>query len=176
MARNARRSPSSLAKARPGEIHYGTSGQGTIIHLSAELLMQKAGFRMTHVPYKGGGPALIDMVAGDIQVMFATYVTAVPHIRGGRLRALAVSTPQFHDVQLHLSEVRDGTAMMRVQASIEIPGGGSLHLAPGGYHLMMSDPRSPLRSGDTVSLRLEFSDGSVVSAEAPVKRLSAGAR
>ncbi|MBI2970427.1 MAG: copper chaperone PCu(A)C [Gammaproteobacteria bacterium] len=89
---------------------------------------------------------------------------------------LAVSTPQFHDVQLHLSEVRDGTAMMRMQASIEIPGGGSLHLAPGGYHLMMSDPRSPLRSGDTVSLRLEFSDGSVVSAEAPVKRLSAGAR
>jgi tripartite-type tricarboxylate transporter receptor subunit TctC len=48
---------------------------------------------MTHVPYKGGGPALVDMVSGDIHLMFATYVTAVPHVRGGRLRAIAVSTP-----------------------------------------------------------------------------------
>ena len=82
----------ALAKARPGEIHYGTSGQGTIIHLSAELLMQKAGFRMTHVPYKGGGPALIDVMAGHVQVVPAPPQTGLPHVKAGRVRAIGMTS------------------------------------------------------------------------------------
>lgn len=82
------------AKKRPAEVRFGSSGPGQFDHLVGEFFQREAGIRMTHVPYKGGGPALVDMVSGDLQVMFATYVTAVPHIRGGRLRAIAVSTPQ----------------------------------------------------------------------------------
>ena len=75
-------------------MRFGSSGLGQFDHLVGEFFQRRAGIRMTHVPYKGGGPALVDMVSGDIQVMFATYVTAVPHLKGNRLRALAVSTPQ----------------------------------------------------------------------------------
>ncbi len=80
------------ARARGADVRFGSSGPGQFDHLVGEFFQRETGLRMTHVPYKGGGPALIDMVSGDIQLMFATYVTAVPHIRGGRLRALAVST------------------------------------------------------------------------------------
>ncbi len=82
------------AKTQPGNVRFGSSGTGQFDHLVGEFFQRQAGVRMTHVPYKGGGPALIDLVSGDIQVMFATYVTAVPHLKGNRLRALAVSTPQ----------------------------------------------------------------------------------
>ena len=81
----------ALAKARPGEIHYGTSGQGTIIHLAAELLSQMAGIRMTHVPYKGGGPALIDVMAGHVQIVPSPPQTGLPHVKAGRVRAIGVT-------------------------------------------------------------------------------------
>jgi tripartite-type tricarboxylate transporter receptor subunit TctC len=80
------------AKQRGTDVRFGSSGPGQFDHLVGEFFQRETGLRLTHVPYKGGGPALIDMVSGDIQVMFATYVTAVPHIRGGRLRAIAVTT------------------------------------------------------------------------------------
>ena len=84
----------ALAKARPGEITYGTSGTGAIVHLTTELFLYKAGIRMTHVPYKGGAPALVDLVAGQIQVVFATSQTGLGQARAGRVRALAVTTPE----------------------------------------------------------------------------------
>jgi tripartite-type tricarboxylate transporter receptor subunit TctC len=84
----------ALAKARPGQIIFGTSGQGTIVHLTTELFLYMAGIKMTHVPYKGGGPALVDLVAGHIQLVFATSQTSFPHVKAGRLRALAVTTPE----------------------------------------------------------------------------------
>jgi len=80
------------------ETRFGSSGPGQFDHLVGEFFQREAKLAMTHVPYKGGGPALVDMVSGDLQVMFATYVTAVPHIRGGRLRAIAVSTPERQPV------------------------------------------------------------------------------
>ena len=95
------------AKKRPGNVRFGSSGLGQFDHLVGEFFQRRAGLRMTHVPYKGGGPALVDMVSGDIQVMFATYVTAVPHIRGNRLRALAVSTPQRQALLPDLPAVSD---------------------------------------------------------------------
>ena len=81
-------------KAQPNPVRFGSSGPGQLDHLAGEFFQRLSGMRMAHVPYKGGGPALVDLVSGDIQVMFATYVTAVPHIQSKRLRALAVATPK----------------------------------------------------------------------------------
>jgi tripartite-type tricarboxylate transporter receptor subunit TctC len=84
----------ALAKARPGQITYGSSGQGAIVHLTTELFLYMAGIKMTHVPYKGGGPAMTDLLAGHIQLVFATSQVGLPQVKAGRLRALAVTTPQ----------------------------------------------------------------------------------
>ena len=82
----------ALAKARPGQITYGSSGQGAIVHLTTELFLYMAGVKMTHVPYKGGGPAMTDLLAGHIQLVFATAPVGLPQAKAGRLRALAVTT------------------------------------------------------------------------------------
>lgn len=79
----------ALAKARPGELNFGSTGTGGLSHLVGELFNSGAGIRMTHIPYKGTGPALTDLLGGQIQVMFND--TALPHIQSGKLRALAVT-------------------------------------------------------------------------------------
>lgn len=81
-------------KKRSADVRFGSSGPGQLDHLAAEFFKRLTAIRMTHVPYKGGGPALIDLVSGDLQVMFSTYVVAVPHLQSGKLRALAVTTAQ----------------------------------------------------------------------------------
>ncbi|HEX6007047.1 MAG TPA: tripartite tricarboxylate transporter substrate binding protein [Burkholderiales bacterium] len=91
-------------------VRFGSSGPGQFDHLVGEFFQREAKLSMTHVPYKGGGPALVDMVTGDLQVMFATYVTAVPHIRGGRLRAIAVSTPERQPILSDLPAVSETIA------------------------------------------------------------------
>lgn len=95
------------AKKQSGNVRFGSSGLGQFDHLVGEFFQRQAGFRMMHVPYKGGGPALVDLVSGDIQVMFSTYVTALPHLKGNRLRALAVSTPQRQALLPDLPAVSD---------------------------------------------------------------------
>jgi tripartite-type tricarboxylate transporter receptor subunit TctC len=80
------------ARKRPVEVRFGSSGTGQPDHISGEFFQRLAGMRMTHVPYKGGGPALVDLISGDLQLMFSTYIVALPHINSGRLRALAVTT------------------------------------------------------------------------------------
>jgi len=82
----------ALARAKPGQITYASSGNGSGGHLANELLNSMAKVKMLHVPYKGGGPALIDLLAGNVQVLFATWVSSRPHIESGRIRGLAVST------------------------------------------------------------------------------------
>lgn len=82
------------ARKRGGEIRYGSSGPGQPDHLSGEIFQRLTGLPMTHVPYKGGGPALIDLVSGDLQVMFPTYIVAAPHLQSGKLRLLAVTPSQ----------------------------------------------------------------------------------
>jgi tripartite-type tricarboxylate transporter receptor subunit TctC len=81
----------ALARSRPGQIAYSSSGNGSGGHLAIELLNSMAGIRMLHVPYKGGGPALMDLIAGQVQVLFATQLASWPHIQSGRIRALATS-------------------------------------------------------------------------------------
>ena len=80
----------AAAKARPDTITYGSSGVGGAGHLSGALLDQMAGITTVHVPYRGGGPLLSDLVSGKVDYAFATAVTVIPHIESGRLRALAV--------------------------------------------------------------------------------------
>lgn len=82
----------ALAKRRPGELLYGSAGSGSGGHLATEILASMAGIKMTHVPYKGSSPALIDVIAGNTQLMIATFITSLPHIRSERLRAIGVTS------------------------------------------------------------------------------------
>ena len=82
----------ALAKAKPGALNCGSSGVGGAGHLALELFNLQTGVKMTHVPYKGGGPAMIDLLGGNIQLIFATAASAVVHIKSGKIRALAVTT------------------------------------------------------------------------------------
>ena len=81
----------ALSKKRPGQINFASSGTGTTVHLSAELFQHMTGTRWVHIPYKGGGPAVIELMAGQTQIMFANMPTAIQYVRDGRLRALAVT-------------------------------------------------------------------------------------
>ncbi len=93
----------ALTKAQPGKLDYGSAGQGSNVHLAVELLNSMAGTKMNHVPYKGTGQALIDLMAGQVQLTVANIMSGLPYARSGRMRGLAVTSAQ------------------RVKASPEIP-------------------------------------------------------
>jgi tripartite-type tricarboxylate transporter receptor subunit TctC len=82
----------ALAKADPEKVNYASSGVGSVHHLAGELFKSQAGVKMAHIPYKGAGPALIDLVGGQVPVMFATIGPALPMIQSGKARALGVTT------------------------------------------------------------------------------------
>src|SRR5258708_3352237 len=83
----------ALAKAKPGQVNFGSGGTGSSVHAMGELFKLMAGIDIVHVPYKGDGPAMQDLIAGQIQVVFAQLPGAIGHVRGGSLRALAVTSP-----------------------------------------------------------------------------------
>jgi len=82
----------ALAKSRPGRLNFASAGTGTAPHLSGELFNAMAGVRMMHIPYKGSPPAVTDLLAGEVALMFSPSSTVLPHVKTGRLRALAVTT------------------------------------------------------------------------------------
>ena len=84
----------ALARSKPGELNYGTTGVGAANHLVTELFDSKAGIRMTHIPYRGTALAVTDLLAGHLQVVFADPISALPHINAGTLRALAVTSKE----------------------------------------------------------------------------------
>ena len=84
----------ALAKARPGEITFGSSGTGSLNQLAAEWFAMSAGVKMIHVPYRGGGTGVIDLMSGQISLYFMNALQSLPYIKSGRLRALGVTTPQ----------------------------------------------------------------------------------
>ena len=84
----------SLGKSRPGQLNYASSGQGSALHLGAALFADTAGFTMNHVPYKGGGAALNDLIGGQVDLYFAATASALPLVKAGKLRALAVTSAQ----------------------------------------------------------------------------------
>jgi tripartite-type tricarboxylate transporter receptor subunit TctC len=84
----------ALARARPGNLNFGSSGSGATAHLATELFMSLARVKMTHVPYKGAAPAMTGVIAGEVDVLFDSMPTSLPHVRSGRIRPLAVTTLQ----------------------------------------------------------------------------------
>ena len=81
-----------LAKTRAGQLNYSSAGSGTSPHLSMELFRLMAGITLTHIPYKGSGPATVDLLAGQVQLSMPNVLTALPHIKGGKLRGLGVTS------------------------------------------------------------------------------------
>jgi len=84
----------ALAKAKPGELNYSSSSPGTPQHIAAELFKSMAGVNIVRIPYKGAGPAIVAVVAGEVQLTFSSAGAAAPHIKSGRLRALAVASAE----------------------------------------------------------------------------------
>ena len=83
-----------MAKANPGKVTYGSSGVGSVLHLSGELLGTLTGIKIVHVPYKGTGPSLIDLLGGQIDMVFSNLPPVVPYVQDGRMRGIAVTTAQ----------------------------------------------------------------------------------
>jgi len=81
-----------LARRAPGKVNYATPGVGSVAHLTAELFWHTAGVKLNHIPYKGGGPAVVDVTAGHVESIFSLISTQTPHVRAGKLHALAVSS------------------------------------------------------------------------------------
>jgi tripartite-type tricarboxylate transporter receptor subunit TctC len=84
----------ALAKEKPGKLNFASAGQGTPSHLATELFASVAGVKMNHVPYKGGGPAVADTIAGHTDLYFGAMASVLPHVRAGKLRAIAVTATQ----------------------------------------------------------------------------------
>ena len=82
----------ALAKAKPGQIRYATSGIGGFNHFGSELFNVMAGVKLAHIPYRGGGPAMIDVMSGQVEVLLSTLIQALPHVRTGKLKALGIGT------------------------------------------------------------------------------------
>jgi tripartite-type tricarboxylate transporter receptor subunit TctC len=97
----------ALAQSPSARLNYASSGEGTTSHLAAELFTRTAKVRMVHVPYKGGGQAIIDLVAGHVQTGFVNILEALPQVNAGRLRALAVSTSKRSQVAPNLPTVAE---------------------------------------------------------------------
>jgi tripartite-type tricarboxylate transporter receptor subunit TctC len=114
----------AYAKANPGKLNYSTGGAGTLPHLTAELFKSLSGTEITHVPYKGGGPALADVVAGQVPITFDTIGTSLGFIRDGRLRALALVGPK------RVTELPDVPAMPELGYPTLVTGAWTALLAP----------------------------------------------
>jgi len=97
----------AFAKAHPGDVTIASSGLGSILHLSAELLMGQASIHLLHVPYKGGGPALSDTLSGQTQLFFSTPAVALPFIKTGKLKALGVTTKERTPVLAEVPSLRE---------------------------------------------------------------------
>jgi tripartite-type tricarboxylate transporter receptor subunit TctC len=97
----------AYARANPGRINYGSGGQGTHTHLIIELFKLKAGVEMTHIPYKGSGPAVVDLIGGQIQLTFGAAVSMLPHVKAGRVQGLAVTSARRSPIAPELPTVAE---------------------------------------------------------------------
>ena len=104
------------AKASPGKLNYASTGTGGITHLATELFDLLAGTKMTHIPYKGTGPALSDLIGGQVQVLFGSFPATIPHIKSGKLRGVGVTTakrsPALPDIPAIGETVKDYEAVL----------------------------------------------------------------
>ncbi len=105
------------AKAHPGQFSMASSGNGTSIHLAGELFKSQTGIFMTHIPYRGSGPALLDLVGGNVDVMFDNLPSAMPQIKGGKLKAFAVTSAQRSTAMPELPTVEEAGKLKGFEAS-----------------------------------------------------------
>lgn len=98
----------AIAKAKPGQLNYASTGNGGITHLSAELFAMRTGIKITHIPYKGTGPGVIDTIAGNTQMMIGAVSAVIGHMQNGRLRGLAVSSPKRLPALPNIPTVMEG--------------------------------------------------------------------
>ncbi|MDB5922809.1 MAG: hypothetical protein JWN13_1745 [Betaproteobacteria bacterium] len=98
----------AVAKANPGKLNYASSGTASIVHLAGELFNVSAGVKTVHIPYKGTGPALNDLLGGQIDMMFASPVPTIPHVKAGKLRAIAMASTQRSPAMPDLPTVAEG--------------------------------------------------------------------
>ncbi|MBC7782081.1 MAG: tripartite tricarboxylate transporter substrate binding protein [Proteobacteria bacterium] len=116
-----------FARTRPGEVDYASSGLGSPQHLAGELLNVVAGIQMVHIPYSGGGPALVDLLGGRVRVMSSTLPSAVGHIKSGKVRALAVTSARRSSSMPELPTVAEAAALPNYEVStwqgLLFPGG-----------------------------------------------------
>ena len=108
----------AYAKANPRKLNYGSSGNGTTSHLGGVMFASMTGTEMTHVPYKGSGPMLTDLLAGQLQLSFSSVPTALPHIKSGRLRALAVTLLARSSVLPDLPTVQEAAGLKGFEISL----------------------------------------------------------
>ena len=97
----------TIAKARPGELSFGSSGPGATDHLAGELFKTLTGVNMVHVPYKGGAPAMLDLMAGQVQTVFSTVSTAIGAIKGGKVRAIAMTGDKRFELMPELPTIAE---------------------------------------------------------------------
>jgi tripartite-type tricarboxylate transporter receptor subunit TctC len=98
----------AYAKAKPGALNFPSAGVGSSSHLAGEMLKSMAGIRMVHVPFKGGGPAMVATIAGEVQIMFATMPAAMPHVKSGKVRPVAVTTAKRSQAMPDLPTIAEG--------------------------------------------------------------------
>jgi tripartite-type tricarboxylate transporter receptor subunit TctC len=118
----------AVSKKHPGEINYGSSGIGTTVHLSAELFQYMTGAKWVHIPYKGGGPAVIELIAGQTSIYFGNMPTVIGHVRAGKLRPLAVTSSKRSAAEPDIPTVAESgvpgfnvTAWYGVSAPVKTP-------------------------------------------------------
>ncbi len=119
----------ALAKSKPGQVRYASSGVGGFNHFGGELFNTMAGVKLTHIPYKGGGPAMIDVISGQVEVVFGTLIQTLPHLRSGKLKALGVGSSKRSPLLPQLPTIAesgvpgyDGTIWWGVLGPAGIPG------------------------------------------------------
>lgn len=108
----------SLAKSRPGELRYGSAGVGSLPHLEGELLKARAHIDMVHIPYRGGGPALVGLLGDEVQIFFSAVTQLLPYVRDGRLRALAVTSATRNTLTPDIPTMQESGLDQFVTASI----------------------------------------------------------
>jgi tripartite-type tricarboxylate transporter receptor subunit TctC len=143
----------AYAKANPGKLNMASSGNGSTIHVSGELFKMMTGVNMVHVPYRGGAPALTDMISGQVQVMFDNVPTSIEFIRAGKLRPLAVTTATRSEVLPDLPTVADFVPGYEASAwyGVGVPKGTSDDIVDKlnkEINAILADPKAKARLAD----------------------------
>jgi len=152
----------AYAKARPGMINMGSAGNGTPGHMSGELFRMMTGLNLVHVPYRGGAPALTDLLAGQVQVMFDNLPTSIEYVRAGKLRALAVTTSARANMLPEVPTVSEFVPGYEVSSwfGIGAPAGTSADIVDklnADIGAALADPRLRTRIADLSSVPLPMS-------------------